>query len=572
MSRTRIQRKGPKPQRRELRLDELRAIVERARPALSTEDHATLVQAIDTLAFLTQELEAKGTTIERLRRMLFGPTTEKMDHVFPDTQGPGARADTESAAQGGSPASDPAAGAPAGQPEDRPKPPGHGRNGAKAYVGADRIAVPHEELHPGDRCPACRKGKLYRLPQPAVLLRIRAMAPLCASCYELERLRCNTCGEVFTAPTPEGVGPDKYDETAAAMIGLLRYGSGLPFNRIARLERGLGIPLPPPTQGGIVERAARRMTPAFQELIRQAAQAKVVHNDDTRMKVLELLARARRDADDADDVERDKPAGDRTGIFTSGILADAGEHSIALFFTGHQHAGENLADVLARRAAELPPPIQMCDALSANTSGELQTIVANCIAHARRNFVDVATRFPDECRHVLEQLRIVYQNDAVTRKQQMSDDERLAYPIEHSRKVMEDLRAWMQALLDERKVEPNSGLGEAIQYMMKHWSRLTRFLSEPGAPLDNSICERALQKAICHRKNSLFYKTLHGAHVGDMFMSFIHTAELNDANPFEYLVALQRYEDKVAASPGDGMPWNYREALARQTEGPSAMG
>ena len=572
MSRTRIKPKKPQPQRRELHLDQLKAILDRAQAGpLGAQDLALLHEAVDTLAFLTQELEAKGTTIDRLRRMLFGATTEKMSNLFGDAQGPGDQADAAgSTAQGDSPATGPAAGAPgapAGQPADKPKPPGHGRNGAKAYVGADRIPVPHDKLHPGDLCPACQKGKLYRLPQPAVLLRIRAMAPLLASCYELERLRCNTCGEVFTAETPDGVGPDKYDETAAAMIGLLRYGSGLPFNRIARLERGFGIPLPPPTQWGIVEHAARWMAPAFEELIRQAAQAKVVHNDDTKMKVLELMAGARRDADEADDDERDKPPGERTGIFTSGILADAGEHQIALFFTGHQHAGENLADVLARRAAELPPPIQMCDALSANTAGELKTIVANCVTHARRNFVDVAANFPDECRHVLDQLRLVYQNDAVTRAQQMSDDARLAFHVEHSKKVMDDLKAWMKALLAEHKVEPNSGLGDAINYMTKHWPKLTLFLQQPGAPLDNSICERVIKKAICHRKNSLFYKTLNGAHVGDMFMSFIHTAELVGANPFEYLVALLRQHDRVAATPADWMPWNFTDALARLTSG-----
>ena len=570
MSHTRIKRKGPKPERRDLQLDVLKAILERAKSApISPAEHATLTVAVDTLAFLTQELEAKGTTIDRLRRMLFGASTEKTSNVFGDATGHTEHDGADgSAAQDGTGSSGAVGGAtdaPAGPATDKPKPRGHGRNGAKAYVGADKIPVPHDELHPGDLCPACQKGKLYRLPQPAVLLRIRAMAPLLASCYEMERLRCNTCGEVFTAATPDGVGPDKYDETAAAMIGLLRYGSGLPFNRIARLERGFGIPLPPPTQWGIVEHAARLMAPAFQELIRQAAQAKVVHNDDTKMKVLELMAGARREADEADDDERDKPAGKRTGIFTSGILADAGAHQIALFFTGRQHAGENLADVLARRAADLPPPIQMCDALSANTAGELKTIVANCVTHARRNFVDVAANFPDECRHVLDQLRLVYQNDAVTRAQQMSDDARLAFHVEHSKKVMDDLKAWMKALLAEHKVEPNSGLGEAINYMTKHWPKLTLFLQQPGAPLDNNAVERILKKAISHRKNSLFYKTLNGAHVGDMFMSFIHTCELVGANPFEYLVALLRHHDRVAATPADWMPWNFTDALARLT-------
>ena len=85
---------------------------------------------------------------------------------------------------------------------------------------------------------------------------------------------------------------------------------------------------------------------------------------------------------------------------------------VALFFSGRRHAGENLAQVLKHRAAELPPPIQMCDALSRNLPGELRTILANCLAHARRRFVDVYDRFPEPCRHLLESLAVVYHNDA----------------------------------------------------------------------------------------------------------------------------------------------------------------
>jgi len=100
---------------------------------------------------------------------------------------------------------------------------------------------------------------------------------------------------------------------------------------------------------------------------------------------------------------------------------------------------------------------------------------------------------------------------------------------------MNDLQQWFEAQLNERKVEPNSGLGKAIGYMLRHWQALTLFLREPGAPLDNNLVERALKKAILHRKNSLFYKTLNGADVGDLYMTLIHTCELNDVIPFEYL-------------------------------------
>jgi hypothetical protein len=131
---------------------------------------------------------------------------------------------------------------------------------------------------------------------------------------------------------------------------------------------------------------------------------------------------------------------------------------------------------------------------------------------------------------------------------------------------MTSLEAWMKGVLAEHKVEPNSRLGEAIRYMLKHWSELTLFLREPGAPLDNNICERALKKVILHRKNALFYKTLNGAHVGDVFMSLIHSAEINGAQPFDYLVALLRHHEQVAEAPAEWMPWNYTTALARAQE------
>ena len=81
----------------------------------------------------------------------------------------------------------------------------------------------------------------------------------------------------------------------------------------------------------------------------------------------------------------------------------------------------------------------------------------------------------------------------------------------------------MSQQVDQKLVEPNCGLGQAIHYMLKHWQPLTLFLRQAGAPLDNNVCECALKMAILHLKNSLSYKTLNGARLGDMFMivSFI---------------------------------------------------
>src|SRR2546425_3461482 len=328
------------------------------------------------------------------------------------------------------------------------------------------------------------------------------------------------------------------------------------MHRLARLEQGLGIPLPASIQWEMVCIMAVRIAPAFDELIHQAAQGDVLHNDDTSMAVLSLR---REIEDEADESER-------PGIFTSGIVSTRQGRQIALFFTGRQHAGENLRDVLTERAATLNAPIQMCDALARNLPKmpeTLEVIVSHCLAHARRRFVEVTPNFPDACRYVLEALGEVYHHDELAQQHKLSPEERLLFHQQHSAPVMDQLHQWLTAQLNEKKVEPNSGLGGAISYLLNHWHRLTLFLRQAGAPVDNNICERALKKAILHRKNSLFYLTENGAKVGDMFMSLIHTAELCRANPFDYLTQLQRHADELKDNPSQWMPWNYCNTLER---------
>jgi transposase len=427
---------------------------------------------------------------------------------------------------------------------------GHGRSAASAFTGARKIAVAHPTLRHGDRCPECGRGNVYVQKEAKVLVRIVGQAPLAATVYSLERLRCGACGQVFTAEEPEGVGPEKFDETAAAMIAQLKYGSGIPFYRLERLEDQLGIPLAASTQWEMVEEAAEVLKPARDELLRQAAQGEVLHNDDTGMRVLKL--------------ERE-PGDKRTGVFTSGIVSTAAGRRIALYFTGRQHAGENIADVLRERTAARPA-IQMSDALSWNSPKlpeGVGLLVAHCLAHGRRQIVEVAESFPVECRHVLEKLGEVYRNDAVAREGGMRPEERLRFHQQHSKPVLDALHGWLEGQFAERKVEPNSSLGKAITYLLRHWKALTLFLREAGAPLDNNVCERALKRAVLHRKNALFYRTMNGAEAGDLFMSLIHTCELCGANSFDYLTELQRHAREVAASPSEWMPWNYRETLAR---------
>jgi transposase len=541
---------------------QLEDVLRRVEEALDEKDATLIRQVFVSYVYVTDLVEDKKTSIRRLRELLFGKRTEKTAAVVgrptdkPEATPPnGAAADTVSAT-----------GEPVGGEEKEadtdaaPAPPGHGRNGADAYAGATRIEVPHPSLSAGDPCPACKDGTVYEK-APGVLVRITGQPPLGATIYELQKLRCHLCGQVFTAPEPAEAGERKYDAPAGSMIALLKYGSGLPFNRLEGLQRYLEIPLPASTQWDVVAAVAALLAPVFNELIRQAAQGDVLHNDDTTVKILALMGERGQEATPADAEGGVDNADERSGLFTTGVVALRDGHRVALFFSGRRHAGENLAEVLKHRAAALPPPIQMCDALSRNLPGELQTIVANCLAHARRKFVDVYDRFPEQCGYLLEALAVVYGNDASAKERQLSPEARLHFHQQESQPTMQQLHDWLKRQLDEKLTEPNSALGGAIRYMLNHWEALTLFLRQAGAPLDNNVCERALKKAILHRKNALFYRTANGARVGDLFMSLIYTCELNDVNPFDYLTQLQEHAEAVAANPQLWMPWNYREAL-----------
>jgi transposase len=492
-------------------------------------EHFARVQAM-TEAFpeLLTLLDQSGMSLARLRRVAFGAPTEKTATVCPS----------------GEPS-------PETQAQPKRKRRGHGRHGARCYTGAKRVPVSHPTLKPGDLCPGCGKGKLRRQPKPAPAIRVEAQPPITATVFEMEVLRCCLCGKTFTAPTPPQAGTQKYDPSVGVMVSLLRYGSGMPFYRLEQWQRSLGVPLAASTQWELADALGRVVQPVWDHLVWVAAQAPSLFNDDTTMRVGDLRRQIRAET---------KPQ--RTGIFTTGIIASPQDHPIALFFTGRQHAGENLDQVLRQRVVDLPPPLQMCDGLSRNEPQEFETILGCCLAHGRRPFVEAISDFPQECRHVLESLRSVYRLEAQTKAQALNPEERLQFHQTHSQPVMDQLNTWLQNQIEEKRIEPNSGFGQAIGFMLRHWEPLTLFLRRAGAPLDNNVCERALKMAIMHRKNSLSYKTERGAHVGDLFMGLIHTCRLNRANPFDYFMALVRQAKEVCAHPERWLPWNYSETQA----------
>ncbi len=525
-----------------LDMDQLDELLKRAESGSLQENDIELIKGMaECIAVLSQAVDDKASSVKKLLRMVFGAKTEKKANVLSGNEKKDTSTDSEQNDQQSTAVED----------EDKKKRQGsnNGKNGTDQYTGADQVEIEHPELKAGDSCPECTDGKLYKNSESGVEIRVTGSAPLRATVYKLEKLRCDLCGKIFTAPLPKEAGNKKYDTAAVAMIALLKYGSGLPFNRIQGLQANLGIPLPSSTQWDIINRSVDYFKPAYKKMIELAAQGEIFHNDDTTIKIQSLIK------------ENKQESPTRKGMYTTGIVSIIDDRKIVLFLSGRKHAGENLNKVLVKRDTSLQIPLQMCDALSRNTPSEFDTILAYCLVHARRHFVDAVVNFPEECQFVINTLAEVYYFDAETKEQDMTPKQRLQYHQENSAESMEELELWLDEQIEQKNVEPNSSLGNAIYYMLNHWEKLTTFLRIPGAPLDNNICERALKKAILHRKNSLFYKSEHGAVVGDMFMSLIYTCEQAGASPFDYLTTLQDHAEQVKTIPSEWMPWNFSTNL-----------
>ncbi len=548
---------GPKVKRLEMNDVEVSALLKKASRSLSSNETEKLHNLVDTLKYITVELDKKRVSVKRLQTMLFGHSSEKKSS-------PRLKDILEKAAKAAAQAEDPSAHGSDGvgkgseqqgsSPKSQKSSPrkGHGRRSAAEYSGGEHTHVTHPSIKPKDPCPKCPKGKLYKQKQPKVTVRLTGCAPIQAKVWSSDWYRCNLCGFIVNTPLPRQAGPpEKFDESVTSTIGMLRYGYGMPFNRLARLQEGVNIPLPASTQWDLIDRSAPLLTPVFTELIRVAAQGAVLYNDDTTMRVLEVMA----------ELKASPPSTkkERVGVFTTGVISTNGVRKIALYLTGRQHAGENIGDVLARCDGLPKTIVQMSDGLSRNESKTLPEglCVIHAVSHGRRKYVEIADSFPEQCLHVINELEHVYKADAEARKAKMSPEARLAHHQHHSKPVMDNLKKWLQQEMKEKRVEPNSAFGDATNYMLKRWERLTRFINVLSAPVDNNICERALKRAIRHRKNSLFYKTLHGARVGDIYMSLIHTCELGGVNPFNYLTALLREGEHLAEDPSRWMPWNY---------------
>lgn len=503
--------------------------------ALSPQDCQVLLKALKTLAALQERLSDNDITLHKLRKLVgMVRSSETIDTLL----GQGGKTNKK-------------------RGQKRPKP----RN-TKPGAPVKPKVTQHklDGLSKGDLCPECQQGKLYKY-EPATMLRISGQSPFVPEQHVMERLRCNACGQYFTAKLPSEVVEDgepgqKYGYSARSLMALHKFFAGAPYYRQESIQALMGVKLTASTVFDQTELVVNSLQPVYKVLAQNAANAVHYYLDDTGNRILDQVP-----------VEKPQRNSDkhrlRSGVYSSGLVASLADgHNIVLYQTNIGHAGEFIDETLSQRGSCHPPPLLMSDALSSNRPSlgyEVQHCLCN--SHGRRQFAEVLNQFPEEVEQVLKWYGEIWRYDDEARELRLNAERRLAWHEKHSLPVMKQIRDWGEAELANGNVEENSGLGKAVSYFNKHYEGLTAFCRIEGAQLDNNRAEQALKLVARNRKNAMFHKTQAGASIADVVMSMIATSAEAGINVLDYFNTLQRLQSEVRATPERFLPWNYQSHI-----------
>ena len=509
---------------------DLQALIERVEHAiehdlaLAAEDMRLLLEAIYTLINVQAAITEKNATLLKLKKLL------------------GMVRSSESRRQSSSRGK-------SGKKDKNQKPPT-----TKPDVQRHEV----EGYQSGDACPACLNGTLGKK-DPITTKRVEAQQPYKATIHILMRLECSNCGHIVTASLPEEVKKDgdenqAYGYSARSMMAIHKHFSGVPFYHQQNLNTLFGCPITASTISDQCEHVANDVRLAYQQCKRAAANAAIFYIDDTQNRILAAQPKIK-------DKRNGKGKVKRTGIYTSGLIAvlPDGKH-IYLYETSLGHSGEHLDDILRLRNPDLPPPIIVCDALSANKPTVMECIIALCNAHGRRQFYDLESYHP-EVSELLDAYGKIWVHDDESKELGHTAAERLAYHKNRSLPIIEWIKQWCETYLKSQTVEEHGPLAKACNYFIKHYKELIQFCKTEGAAIDNNLMESGLKLPIRGRKQSHFYKTEHGASVASILVSLIATAYHNGVNAFHYLNALQRNESNIKPDSNDWLPWAVHSEL-----------
>ncbi len=459
--------------------------------------------------------------------------------------------------------------------QDANKKKGHGRNPSVAFTqaGLRRYELPDDVI--GSCCSDCQSRlKRYRNRR---VVRVVGQPLFEAEIHEIEQARCPGCGKVIAAQAPAnlqaGIGKHViYDWTACAMLLVLHYTCGMPFKRLEALHKSWGIPFSDANQWAVVNGAIDLLQPLLKAIEDYAIEnVRTIKIDDTGSMVLDLHRQITGEVEVARALGL-APNSVRTGINATCARMEMDKAMVIMYFTGRHHAGEICDRILAKRLLPAADKvIKISDAASKNFDHAHPDLVveAACNAHALLKFRDIKEKFPKEYELVGEAYSHVFENDALTRKMEMTPQERLKYHQNNSRSWMEKIRRMCTEKIESRLVEPRSPLWGPITFIINQWPRLTKFLEQPGVPLDTNFVEQDLIIPVRYLSASFNYQTINGAEVGDAAMSLIATARASGAEPVGYLAHCLENNQDLKLHPEKYLPWVYRQGLERKARAPN---
>ena len=573
-------KKNEAPKQVKLTSQQVEELQERLRKNELTKDDINLLQGVLNFTFWVQErLSRAKLTIKRLRKLFgfkneSGKKSKKNDNKAGEssTVEPDEHASTEDGEAGVSEVSSPQENSQ--HTENLHHLPrwddgkNHGRLSAKDYDGCKDIKIDFTDgLLLAGKCPDC--ANLYNtdaqisIEDPTVIVLLEGKPLIWGKRYHLQKGRCGVCNKYFTAPLPKDLEEEpKYSPSAKSNIAITHYYAGLPFKRIEMLQAASRVPLPDATQFDLMHELHQSSIKPIAEVLRQhGANGETLYFDDTITRILNQIKQNK-----VAPLKKDKKA-----VHGTAIVSLYEGHRIYLFDTNTNVAKHAVVSLLTDRTTD-KPFTTMSDASAHNfpildDNLAARWIIGLCLSHGRRRFFELlGDQHDDDIQFVLKCIAKVYEHERYCKQQLYDPEQRLRYHQQYSGPLIEALRIWLNNLLFYRLVEPNSPLGEAIDYMLKRWFWLTQFLRVAGAPLDNNLCEQAIKVLIRYRKNSLFYRTFYGASVGDAMMSVMHTAVHAGANLFHYLNSLQEYVHYVQDTPEQWLPWNYEQTIKNLTE------
>lgn len=425
-----------------------------------------------------------------------------------------------------------------------------GRYGFDDYPGSPIVELKVADKQVGDTCSCCNRGKLY--PGAArKMLRFKGHAPVSVDRYQKEVLRCGLCGKEYIASG----SINKWEASARSAIALQKI-KGMPFYRLSKLQELCGVPV---AISSLWQQCADLWDDCasyiYEGLLQEIAdRGKIIYADDTRAKILKII-----------DENKELPAKERRSCNTTVIHAETEEgNRMVVYITDNKHCGENLASLLEPRSNSARYLKLVVDASSNNTpqvSEEAlkKIIMANCLAHGRRKFAELIGDYPEECGYFLREIAEIYKNESEVKDENAK--KKLKHHKKNSRKHIKNIYAKINHLFETKKVEPNSNLGKAMKYWLRHRKKLTKFLRVKGIELDTNCAERALKLIILQRKNSLFFKSRSSAKILSGLSSLVSTCEENQVNAFGYLNWLQENWKEVQKGASSYFPWDYRKYL-----------